>query len=96
MSDFENLKNAKLSDFEAVFKRIDRLPYTKYESEHLDTLEALERHLELISSNLAMNNALQRQRIVIEKDNQQIEKDKVNALKRIADELQSTRRGYVV
>lgn len=96
MTDFENLKNAKLSDFEAVFKRIDRLPYTKYESEHLDALEALERHLELISSNLALSTALTRQRIVIEKENQEIEKDKVRALNRIADELQSTRRGYVV
>lgn len=96
MSDYDTLKDAKLSDFKAILGTIDRSPYTKYQSEHLDALEGLERYLELLSSNLAMQNALIRQQIVIQKDNQEIEKDKIRMLKRIADELQSSRRGYVV
>ena len=96
MSDYDTLKDAKLSDFKAILGTIDSSPYTKYQSEHLDALEGLERHLELLSSNLAMQNALIRQQIVIQKDNQEIEKDKIRMLKRIADELQSSRRGYVV
>lgn len=96
MSDYDTLKDAKLSDFKAILGTIDRSPYTKYQSEHLDTLEAFDRHLELLVSNLALQNALIRQQIVIQKENQEIEKDKIRMLKRIADELESSRRGYVV